>query len=321
MIRRVRPSIEPSDPGGEVIMTPAAYLKEVLADPSQYVDSGNAPLPEDQENRIAWMGVELQPLNRELARANNVAHLTNDGETGAIVSHVYPDSPAAQAGIEAGDVLLRLSVKGLPKPLEVVLQPDQFEGDNFSWDDLDDVPDQYADQLPTPWPAAENPLTRVLTDLGLGKSYQAEFSRGGQAIIKDFQIVQSPPHFDSAARYKSEALGLTVRDLTYEVRRYFQKKPDDLGVIVSRVEPGSKASVAGIKPFEIITLVNEKPVPTVKDFEKLIANQNDLRLSVNRMTANRLVKIDMTAPVEETRSDQKAAPGGVKPLRESKVRP
>ena len=54
--------------------------------------------------------------------------------------------------------------------------------------------------------------------------------------------MQGPPSYDSAPKYKQEALGLTVRDMTYEVRRYLQKKDDDPGVVISKIELGSKAS-------------------------------------------------------------------------------
>ena len=39
--------------------------------------------------------------------------------------------------------------------------------------------------------------------------------------------------------------------------------------------------------------MNEKPIGSVKDFEKLIAGQSELRLAVKRMTRGRVVKIKM----------------------------
>ena len=60
------------------------------------------------ENRIAWLGVILQPLNRELARFNDLSEHTRDGKTGAMVSFVYPGSPADKAGVKVGQFLLRL---------------------------------------------------------------------------------------------------------------------------------------------------------------------------------------------------------------------
>ncbi len=109
-----------------------------------------------------------------------------------------------------------------------------------------------------------------------------------------FAVTESPAYFDSAPRFKSKPLGLTARNLTYEVRRYFQKKDDEPGVILSNIEAGSKASVAGLKPYEIITAVNEKPVKDVKEFEAAVTSGGDeLRLNVLRMIKTRIVKISL----------------------------
>ncbi|MCX7934029.1 MAG: PDZ domain-containing protein, partial [Planctomycetota bacterium] len=130
--------------------TPLAYVRACLADLAKHGDPNNAPRTEAEENRLAWLGAELQPLNQELARANKVSDLTKDGEFGAMVAFVYPDSPAARAGVEAGWILLRLHVEGQPKPLEVKIDED-YEGRNFPWEQLDRVPEQYFEEIPQPW--------------------------------------------------------------------------------------------------------------------------------------------------------------------------
>jgi hypothetical protein len=302
---------------GRPVLTAATYIKALLTEVDRHVDASNVPLSEDQEDRLAWLGVELQPLDKELARINNVSDLTRDGQIGAIVSYVYEDSPAAKAGIKPGNVLLRLHVEDEPKPLEVRVEEYGFgAGASFPWEQLDQVPERYLNEIPTPWPPAANNLNLQLTEIGFGKKFTAEFSTDGQVMTKDFEVVQSPPYYDSAARVKSDALGLTVRDLTYEVRRYFQKAADEGGVIVSKVEPGSKAAVSGLKPYEIITHVNDKAVGGVKDFEKLIAGQDELRLSVKRMTKGRVVKIKTTAAKPETPATTQASqPATRRPIR------
>ena len=284
-------------------LTPMAYLKPVLDNLQANSDANNVPVTEEEESRLAWLGVELQPLGQELARANKVSELTQDGNTGGLVTYVYPNSPAAKEGIEAGFILLRLRVEGLPKPLEIEVGRDVADRE-FPWEELDEVPERYFDRIPTPWPSAENTFTRALTDLGFNKKFTAEFFHDGKVITKDFAVAQSPPHYEAAPRYKAPALGVTVRDLTYEVRRYFNKTDKEPGVIISKVEPGGKASVAGIKPYEIITHVNDEPVMNVKDFEKYAAAAKDeVRLAVKRMNQGRVVKIKMNGPVSAKPAD------------------
>ena len=291
------------------VLTPVAHLAEMLVDLPKHIDPDNVPLTEADENRLAWMGVELQGLDRELARANNVSEQTKDGEIGALVSYIYPESPAAKAGVQPGYVLLRLHVQDQPAPLEVKMEDEgYFTHEPFPWDKLDQVSEEYYDQIPNPWPAAENSFTRALTDIGFGKKYTAEFFFNGEIINKDFLIEASPAYFNSASRFNSKSFGLTVRDLTFEVRRYFQRKPEDPGVIVSKVEQGSKASISGIKPYEIVTHVNDTPVMNVADFEKLVKDQAEPRLSVKRMTRDREVKIKMKAAEKRKKAKESAEP-------------
>jgi len=62
--------------------------------------------------------------------------------------------------------------------------------------------------------------------------------------------------------------------------------------VVSRIEPGGRASVAGVKPYELITHVQDQPVSTVADFERLVAaEKGDLKLTLKRMAKGRIVTI------------------------------
>lgn len=293
--RRKKVTVREEWDNNRPLLTPVAYLAAAVADAQRRADPTNIPLTEEQENRLAWMGVELQPLTKELARLNKVSDMTRDGETGALVTFVYPDSPAARAGIEAGHVLLRLHTPDQPRPLEVKVENERMGMDSFPWDQLDaaDLSAELLAQLPTPWPSAANSFTTALTELGFGTKYRADFWHEGKLVSKDFEVVQSPPHFDSAPRFKCEPLGLTVRDLTYEVRRHFQMEAAEPGVVISKLEPGSKAAVAGILPYERITQVNDAPVASVKEFEKAVATGGEIRLSVKRQTQGRIVKITL----------------------------
>ena len=297
--RREAVSLEERWSEDEPRVTPTAHLRAQLSDLAAHVDPSNAPLSEEQENRLAWLGVELQGLNKALAEANKVSEQTREGKTGALISYVYPDSPAGKAGVKAGEILLRLYVAGRPQPLEVALERYGYASSVFPWEHLDQMPPEYLSEMPTPWPAAENAFRRALTDISFGTEYAAEFFHEGETSQRTFKVVEGPTHYGSAPQYKSDALGLTVRDLTFEVRRYFQKEAGDAGVIVSKIESGGKAAVSGIKPYEIITHVNDTAVHNVSEFEKRITDQPELRLSILRMSQGRQIKIKMETPAGE----------------------
>ncbi len=292
----------------DVKATPASALARVLAELEEHLDPNNVPVAEGEEDKLAWLGVELQQLDADLARANGVAHLTQNGAQGALVVYVYEGSPAERVGIQMGDVLLRLQVEGQPKPLEVRMDhdPSAFMG-AFPWDQLDQVPEQYFDQIPAPWPPVETSLTRSLTDIGFGTKFVAEVARAGDVLALDMTIEAGPHHFHSAPRHEAKALGLTAADMTYEVRRYLQRTPDEPGVVIAKVTMGSKASIAGIKPYELITHVNDEPVQTVKDLERLLAPGGELRLSIKRMHRGRIAKVDLP-PAGAEEPEEEAAP-------------
>jgi len=276
-------------------MLPSTYVAGIFKDLSPQVDVANVPLTAEDEMRLAWLGVELQALNRELARENKVSDLTNDGSTGAIVSYVYAGSPAEKAGIKLGDILLRIYAQDYPKPIDVTARDEyMFAEEPFPWDRLDRVPESLYDRIPRPWPSAETSLTRTLTDLGFGKKFELEYFHDGKVDRKTLAVEQSPTHYDTAAKFKCKPLGLTVQDMTFEVRRYFQKKDTDPGVIVAKLEPGQKASVAGLKPYELITHVNDQPISSVKEFEQQVCDATgELSFSVRRPTTGKVVKIKL----------------------------
>jgi hypothetical protein len=267
-------------------------IAAVKAEMAAAIDSANVPVDEKGEGRLAWMGVVLQPLDRDLARVNGVSEQTDDGETGALISYVYPHSPADSAGIRQGMVLLRVQFEGEPGPQAI--ETSRLSSHGGLWgDDNEDMSESDYERMPVPWPEAEDDLSRLLTNAGFGRKYSAVFADSGKTISRDFVVAESPLHYESAPRYTSDSLGLTVRDITYEARRYYQKTETDPGIVVSKIEPGSKASVAGVRPYELITHVNGKPVMNIAEFTKLIRGAGEIQLTLNRMYRTRQVNIRM----------------------------
>jgi serine protease Do len=82
---------------------PASMARQISA---QLLDTGKVTR--------GWLGVVLQPLTTELA-----ASFGADGKKGALVSEVSPDSPAAKAGLKAGDVVLDIDGHKVENPGDV----------------------------------------------------------------------------------------------------------------------------------------------------------------------------------------------------------
>jgi hypothetical protein len=109
----------------------------------------------------------------------------------------------------------------------------------------------------TPWPSADNGLNRTLTKLGTGKPFRLEYAVDGVVKQVEMTVAEGPPHFDAAPLWKSEPLGVTVRDLTYEVRRHYRTDAALAGGIVSKIRRGARGM--GLRP-SIVLRVNDAVV-------------------------------------------------------------
>ena len=161
------------------------------------------------------------------------------------------------------------------------------------WDDYDSIPENHYDSIPTPWVNQRTPLNLLLTQLGPEAEVTVNYARDGKLCSTAVQAEAAPPCFENAPRTVISALGLTVLDPTVEVRDYFRLAADDPGVLIARVRSGSKASVAGLMPYEIITAVNDKAVTGAADFaallEELGREKSEVVLTVRRLGVSRLV--------------------------------
>ncbi len=275
-----------------VILSSASFLEKSLGDNSKNYDPNNIPLLEKNENRLAWMGVVLQGMTPNLAKVNNVSQYTSNGKTGAIVSYVYKNSPAAKAGIRPGVILLWLNVEGQEKP--TMIKVDEGYGHQpFPWDQYDMIPSTYLMNLPLPWKSVKNTLSAKLTDIGFDKKYKVTFYDNGKVFQKSFVVEKMPKYYGSAESYYSKALGMNVKNLTFEVRRYFQLDENAPGVIVSRVKSGFPAEISGIKNYEIITKIDGKIINNISDFKDNIADKTQLKFNITIMVKQRVIKINL----------------------------
>ncbi len=278
--------------------------------PAGEIDPTNIPLSERDENRIAWLGVELQPLTAQLAQEMKIAHLViaddhgySSDDTGGIIAFIYPNSPAEKAGLKTGDILLRIHAEGRNLPYGIDVSED-YDMSDFPWTRYDSIPSEYFDRIPTPWPAVENAVNTTLTSIGFDKKIRLECIVDGERKEIPMTVELSPDTYTSAPQYVAESLGASVRDLTFEVRHYFRRAPEDPGVIVARVEPGQHAAVAGIRPYELILKVNDVPVHNIAEFEEQLKDKQDLQLTIRRMNRERIVRINLAEKVPPPQEDK-----------------
>lgn len=264
--------------------------------------------------RVAWFGADLQSVTREIAREKKAtAWLGTKRERqvdtrGALVSHVYPGGAAERIGVKEGDILLfARSADGLVRR---AIETERYETDAMDWEEIyDKAPLQLFDRIPfTPWPAIGNPADEAIGAFGIGAKVGVEWVSDGALRQAEFTVEVAPPHFRTATRARSKALGVIVADVTFEVREYFKLEEGEGGVVVTRCKAGSPAAIAGLRPFELVTKVDDVPVADARAFLDAVRGKESPTLTVRRLTKTRVVKVSTKATPEDGAAEG-GAPG------------
>ena len=291
---------------GDTRLFDAAEMAKMLGGLPANYDPHIRHLDKDEQKRRVWLGVEYTAPDKEMIKQMNLREPTQDGRIGVLVNRVYPGSPAAQMGLTEGDILLKITVPGTPWPIE--LAGDDRESYGVPEFDEADIPKEFAAmgyQMPRrrPWPSQDNYVNRLLGEIGQGATVKLSYLHGTKTLEKEFTIQQAPRDMLSAAKYKNDKLGLTVKDVTYEVRAALRLKPEEPAIVAVKVEQGTPAALARINTYELIRAVDGVSVDNVGTFEKLIAQaqeskKDSIRVTVEWMGKTRLadLKFEAKAP-------------------------
>ena len=176
------------------------------------------------------IGVQIGPVDKEVAESIGLG-----SATGALVSAVEPDSPAAKAGLQAGDVIV------------------QFNGTKI--DKVSDLPRLVGNTKPG---------SKVsLTIFRRGKQQQLAITVA-DVPADESQVAQAPEA--SGATANAKTLGLRVTDLTAA-----QKKALGVRGGVQVAEASGPAARAGMRPGDVVLAIANTEVASVKDFEAALA--------------------------------------------------
>jgi serine protease Do len=192
----------------------------------------------------SYLGVSVQAVTPAIAKAMSL-----NNPDGALVSQVTPDSPAAKAGLQAGDVIL--SINGNPVS-------------------------EY------------NQLRMTVSMMNPGDTANLKVFRDGQAKEFAVKVAEMPgeklekasvdhDHSDSALK------GVAVEDLDAQTARQLGLPASTKGVVVTNVDPASQAAASGLKEGDVIQQVNRKPVTNSQEFASALGNSDgESLLLVNR---------------------------------------
>ena len=258
-------------------------------------DLENIPRKEEDRKRTPWLGVEVQAAGADIVREKKAAaYLRRSVDRAPLVTEVAPGSPADRLGIKVGDILI--SAKHPSGSKEEPLFADSDRYSSINWDEAfadDRFIELGSSGEITPWPNADGGVNGTLAEFGVGTEVVIAWVSDGVRKEGKVALDLAPVHFSNAPRSRNKELGMTVCDMTYEVRKYFKLDADAPGVVVAKVKAGGVAAVAGVRPLELIIDVNGEGVKSAKDFLDKTKGKKNLSFTVRRLTATRVVPIKM----------------------------
>ena len=186
--------------------------------------------------RRSKLGVTVQGLSSDLA-----ASLGLSDQHGALGSGVEPGSPAAQAGLKQGDVVVALN--GTPVT------------------DANLLRNRIAASTP-------------------GTSVALEVLRDGRRQTIDARLVQRESETASAKPAASDddgesGVGMTVSPLTGRLARELELPRNASGLVITDVDPSGAAASAGLRPGDVIKAVNGRAVDSVSSLRSALATTKD----------------------------------------------
>ncbi len=202
---------------------PATMARHVV---NEIVDHG--------EVRRSRLGVTIQPVTADIARS-----LGLDTVKGALVNNVEAGSPAAQAGLAAGDVITK------------------FNG-------------QVLD--------SGNDLRNLVASTAPGSKASVTVVRDGRTKDVDVQLARLEPRVAQSRDHDGDAdtaLGLAVEPLTPQLADRLEVPRSTTGLVITDLDPSGRAADAGLREGDVIRKVDGKAVTSAADLKAALSHTSE----------------------------------------------
>lgn len=225
--------------------------------------SGAEPVPQGERRQQtsstgAYLGVDLSDIGSAVAKELRVT-----SRTGAVVAGVQPGSPAAEVGLERGDVILELGGEPTPKAAALEAALRQCTPGNRYVVEL--VRGQaYMSMLVTLKAVPEKPATKdgdPRTPTSLEKT--------GTSPGRTTAAIGSPIVWMTTFDAVLPAIGMRVTSAgTDEAHDLGIETP--IGAVITAVQPDSPGAEAGLQRGDLITHAADREILCYEDFESLL---------------------------------------------------
>jgi len=204
-----------------------------FAIPVNLVKRVAADLIADGHVSRAYLGVRIDDVKASTARAMGLKR-----PEGAIVGRVEKDTPASKAGLEVGDIILKVDASGIKDASH---------------------------------------LTKVITTFRPGERHKVTVLRDGKEKTFSVKLTERPSDFagakESSRDRETDAVdrtGFAVADLSSQAARQYEELEADHGVIITRVDRSSKAYREGVRVGMVLVRMGDQEIKDVGDYRKIL---------------------------------------------------
>ncbi|MGH7028903.1 MAG: PDZ domain-containing protein, partial [Stellaceae bacterium] len=208
-----------------------------------------------------WIGAQIQPVTDDIAEAVGL-----DKSRGAMIASIDPASPAAQAKLRPGDVILA----------------------------YDGHPIDRSRQLP-----------HLVVDTPPDKPVKLSIWRDGKAQQVQLKVAALDPNrrpspVPAPEKAKPppsiDALGLKLAKLTLDLRKQFSLSDAAKGVVITEVPPNSAGATQGLRPGDLVIGAGRASVATPEEVQQKAASakkagRKNLLVRVERDGTTRFVAL------------------------------
>jgi serine protease Do len=232
----------------------------------------------------SWLGVSIADVTSERAKELNMKE-----ETGAEIKAVLPGSPAEEAGLKKGDVVLEYQgtrVEGAMQLTRMVRETPP--GRTVTLKTLRD---------------GETRTVRVKVTEHEGREHERFFRKRIEIPPIEMPEIEMPeiPFLESIP--SSFRLGVSVENLGEQLGEYFGVK-DGEGVLVRSVKKGSPADAAGLRAGDVIVKVDGEKVSDSADLRSGLRDHRGKTFPLTIVRDRRGQSVTVTLPKAEEPSEE-----------------
>jgi len=204
------------------------------------------------EEKLAWLGSEIRDLD---ATISDALHLTSTD--GVLVNNVTPGSPADQAGLQRGDVILDVDGTDIT---------DSFQ-----------IQDQIRQRDP-------GDTVRLVVDTASGGKRNVYVTLGSKpddtgATDANIKKVAGAPD-TTVDPVMQTPWGISVSPLTDEVREQFNIPAAEKGVVIVAVVRKGLADSQGLEVGDVIESINQIPIPNLQALYQALQGDKNVLMDV-----------------------------------------